>query len=1024
MGQEIASLFAKIGGDTRELEKSLKRSETMLAATGKKMAKLGKSLTMKLTLPILAVGAGVLKLASDFDQGMRNVNSVLQLTEDEFQSMKQDVLDFSVTTRSSSKEVAEALLLVAQAGFRGEEAFMVMESASRAAGAAFTDAGSMARLLSGAINSFGLEAKDAARLNDLFISAMQKGGGSVGQMATSMGTLFPVAASANIALEDLLATTTLLVRGGFATSEAVVSIRQAILGIIKPSENLAALFKDLGFASGQAALDSLGFAGVMQLLERETGGSSEALAGLFGNIRALNTIWKVAGGQADELADSVANFGAEAEGALERAKIQQYQSLETNIKRLKGSFEVLGTTIGTILLPAFNDLIESAIEPVRKLTSNLSEDTVILITKILLLTAAVGPAVFILGKLAMAFSFVAGAAKGLLGLIIAIPALIGNIGAAFALLKGGAGIMGVLSASTVGLMSPLTAVVLAIAAVAAAWKHVADVMSANERGAEKVGDAWTDAFNRFSAEGLSAAEIADKIAEGMNKIENEIADASAIVKLFIDDAEDFAPAMETIERVVFEAAASFEEYKLALESTGFAIEGVTKDQFEIDKALAIAQQAYQDSADGVDLYTKAMADGTVTTEEWEAIMAQATGTVEGLSDELFSFGDISGLAADAFDKMGVGAEQTASRIDNLAVAMGETTNEQLIMLDDMNLLSEAWAAGVISLDEYTQSMQQAQLGVLDLSSTERVALADQVAHSQSVRENAAAARDAALGFLELSAALKDVTKTEFAKIALDELTSAYDDGRISFDDYVAAFSGTQEAFGFVDADSIALAESLGILFEALETGILPAASFDEALVDIHKSAAEGNIQMQEIIDRYAVFPESSAQAALGIEEGQVRMSEAWKQILTDGESTADRVAVAWTGEDWDVIGESVSSGVAAGIAAGESSVINAAVKVAQNAINAAEATLGIASPSAVFAEIGRQTMEGFAVGIGQGAQDVASALPVAVNETTNINTSESNITNEFKMSLGSTMLGEADIRRILQSLQLVTQDYN
>ena len=69
-------------------------------------------------------------------------------------------------------------------------------------------------------------------------------------------------------------------------------------------------------------------------------------------------------------------------------------------------------------------------------------------------------------------------------------------------------------------------------------------------------------------------------------------------------------------------------------------------------------------------------------------------------------------------------------------------------------------------------------------------------------------------------------------------------------------------------------------------------------------------------------------------------------------------------------------------------------------------------------------MEGFAVGIGQGAQDVASALPVAVNETTNINTSESNITNEFKMSLGSTMLGEADIRRILQSLQLVTQDYN
>ena len=61
--------------------------------------------------------------------------------------MKEHVIDFSFTPRSSSDEVANALLKVSQMGFRGSEALELMEFASRSAGAAFTDAGSMATLL-------------------------------------------------------------------------------------------------------------------------------------------------------------------------------------------------------------------------------------------------------------------------------------------------------------------------------------------------------------------------------------------------------------------------------------------------------------------------------------------------------------------------------------------------------------------------------------------------------------------------------------------------------------------------------------------------------------------------------------------------------------------------------------------------------------------------------------------------------------------------------------------------------------
>ena len=59
----------------------------------------------------------------------------------------------------------------------------------------------------------------------------------------------------------------------------------------------------------------------------------------------------------------------------------------------------------------------------------------------------------------------------------------------------------------------------------------------------------------------------------------------------------------------------------------------------------------------------------------------------------------------------------------------------------------------------------------------------------------------------------------------------------------------------------------------------------------------------------------------------------------------------------------ISQGLAQGILAGQSAVINAAISVATKAIQAAKSTLGIASPSQEFMQLGLYTGEGFALGI-------------------------------------------------------------
>jgi len=82
-------------------------------------------------------------------------------------------------------------------------------------------------------------------------------------------------------------------------------------------------------------------------------------------------------------------------------------------------------------------------------------------------------------------------------------------------------------------------------------------------------------------------------------------------------------------------------------------------------------------------------------------------------------------------------------------------------------------------------------------------------------------------------------------------------------------------------------------------------------------------------------------------------------------------------QGWTTIGTAIVDGITSGITSGYERVTGAVRGLADNAITAARETLGIASPSRVFAEIGGHTAEGFERGVHggtQGAQDAMAAM--------------------------------------------------
>src|SRR5690606_35391019 len=98
--------------------------------------------------------------------------------------------------------------------------------------------------------------------------------------------------------------------------------------LIQPSESLAAVYEQLGYESGLAALQSKGLYGVMEDLRQVTQGNTEAYLKLFPEIRAARGAFALAANDGQVYADIQAKIGDETAraGATQRAFGEQMQS--------------------------------------------------------------------------------------------------------------------------------------------------------------------------------------------------------------------------------------------------------------------------------------------------------------------------------------------------------------------------------------------------------------------------------------------------------------------------------------------------------------------------------------------------------------------------------------------------------------------------------------------------------------------------------------------------------------------------
>ena len=174
-----------------------------LQSAGSKLSSAGMALTTGLTVPLVGAAAAGLKVSTDFDYAMSEVQAISGATGDQFGALRDQAIKLGADTAFSATEVANAMTEMAKAGWSSQDIMSGMSGVLDAAAASGTDLAATSTIMADAISGFGLQASDAQRVADLLTQSANAGTIGIEDLGESFKYIAPVANTMGYSIEDV-----------------------------------------------------------------------------------------------------------------------------------------------------------------------------------------------------------------------------------------------------------------------------------------------------------------------------------------------------------------------------------------------------------------------------------------------------------------------------------------------------------------------------------------------------------------------------------------------------------------------------------------------------------------------------------------------------------------------------------------------------------------------------------------------------------------------------------------------------
>jgi len=272
------------------------------------------------TLGVIKVFKDATTASMDFGEALSNVVSIAD--ELNIQDVRKEITGLN-SVLGTSTELTESFYRAYSAGARGSAAELANFTAeiSKLSKAIRADQVATMEAATKLMNSYGLEVKDAGEVSDTLFQIVKLGATTGQEIAGTIGLVANTASVAKIPLNELGAAIAVLTRT-MPTSRAIVSLNQVITSFLDPTKEAKEVAEGLGTELSATALQSQGFANMIEQINEKAGDNVEALNLMFGNVRAFRAIASLAGEQAKTFKDVLEEFGDKGGSALKAFEVQ------------------------------------------------------------------------------------------------------------------------------------------------------------------------------------------------------------------------------------------------------------------------------------------------------------------------------------------------------------------------------------------------------------------------------------------------------------------------------------------------------------------------------------------------------------------------------------------------------------------------------------------------------------------------------------------------------------------------------
>ena len=357
----VARINTIVTANTTQFTAAMGKAQTRAGKFAAAAGVAAKAASGPLTMALIGVAGAAVKAATDFDDSMTKIESLVGIASDEVDAMAESVKALSGETAQAPAKLADAMFFIQSAGLRGATAMETLEASAKASAIGLGDVTQIADLATSALNAYGAENLSATDATDVMTAAVREGKLEASELAGSMGRVLPIASAMGVRFDEVGAAFAALSRTGTNAAEAATQVRGILSSLLRPTKQAEEALEGMGLSSEglRQQIKDEGLLATLQTLAEEFDGNAAASASVFGNVRALSGVMDLMGANVATTEQIFANM-RDTTGTLDEAFGVVSDTAGFKFRQAMADVQEALVGIGQTVLPVVLTMLEGA----------------------------------------------------------------------------------------------------------------------------------------------------------------------------------------------------------------------------------------------------------------------------------------------------------------------------------------------------------------------------------------------------------------------------------------------------------------------------------------------------------------------------------------------------------------------------------------------------------------------------------------------------------------------------------------